>query len=69
MSKRSVALALLAAIACFGVGVGAARWLPSSAPEPARQPQIFIDPGRVQLLPDASLHVDLPRGFEDGGTR
>lgn len=30
-------------------------------------PRIVIDPDSIQLLPDASLRLDLPPGFDDGG--
>jgi hypothetical protein len=63
VSKRI--LYVLAAAACFAVGVGASRWF-APAPRPAPEPQILIDGRNVQLLPDASLHLELPRGFDGG---
>ncbi len=66
MSRRRIALGLLAGLACFGLGLGAARLLGrSAAPPPAVEPRIVLDPGSVSLLPDASLRLDL-RGFDAG---
>lgn len=31
------------------------------------EPRIALDPDRVQLLPDASLRIELPSGFGGGG--
>lgn len=33
----------------------------------AGEPKILFDPDSIQLLPDASLRLDLPPGFDDGG--
>ncbi len=66
MSNRSLGLGLLAALACFGVGVGAARLLGPTARDPRPEPQILFDPNSIKLLPDASLRLDLPRGFDGG---
>jgi hypothetical protein len=58
-------LYVLAAAACFAVGVGVSRWF-APAPRGVPEPQILIDGHNVQLLPDASLHLELPRGFDAG---
>jgi hypothetical protein len=61
-----MALGVLAGLGCFVLGLGAARFLgtaPASAPV---EPRIIIDPRSIQLLPDASLHLELPRGFDAG---
>jgi hypothetical protein len=31
-------------------------------------PTIFFDPSSIQLLPDASLHIEIPEGFDAGLT-
>lgn len=31
------------------------------------EPRIALDPDRVELLPDASLRIELPSGFGGGG--
>lgn len=81
MQKRWIALGIAAGAACFAGGVVAARYLggagapppaPSSTgvslfPADAGGPRIMIDPDKIELLPDASLRLDLPPGF-DGGT-
>jgi hypothetical protein len=65
MSARSLVLGLCAAALCIGAGVGASRWL--AAPPPRRPgPEIVLDPRSIQLLPDASLRLELPRGFDAG---
>jgi hypothetical protein len=66
MSRRAIALYLLAALACFALGLGASRWFGGQPLGKATEPQIFIDPRSIQLLPDASLHLELPRGFDGG---
>jgi hypothetical protein len=61
-----MALGVLAALGCFALGLGAARFL-GTAPAPAPvEPRIVLDPGSIRLLPDASLHLELPRGFDGG---
>jgi len=46
---------------------------PPSGPEdagaapPPGAPRIALDPARVELLPDASLRLELPSGFGGGG--
>jgi hypothetical protein len=64
-SKRALPLYLLAAAACFAVGIAASRWF-APAPRRAPEPQVLIDGRNVQLLPDASLHLELPPGFDAG---
>ncbi len=93
MSRRRVALAVLAGLTCFGLGVGATRilgWGPPASPTPAasdgdsaampllqmgpglrlmmptsegdggsKEPRILFDPDSINLLPDASLRLDL----------
>ncbi len=72
MRTRRFALALAAGLACFGLGVLSTKLLgPPAPPSPGGDdldggPSIFIDPATIQLLPDASLHLDLPRGFDGG---
>ena len=66
MSKRSVAIGLLAALGCFGLGLGAARWFGPAPRRAPQEPQIVFDPNAIRLLPDASLRLDLPRGFDAG---
>jgi hypothetical protein len=72
MSRRGAApwllalLALLAGLLCFALGLGAARFLvpaPQTAPV---EPRIVFDPASIDLLPDASLRLDLPPGFDAG---
>jgi hypothetical protein len=36
-----------------------------AAPPPA-EPRIVIDPSSIELLPDASLHLELPPAFDAG---
>ena len=69
MSRRRVALGLLAGLACFGLSLvrRASSGGLGRPGAPAAEPRIVLDPGSVVLLPDASLHLDL-RGF-DAGTR
>jgi hypothetical protein len=74
MQTRRLALAIAAGLACFAGGVVASRLFfgSPSAPPPAPPdggvslfptdaagPRIFIDPDSIQLLPDASLRLDL----------
>jgi hypothetical protein len=71
VNKRGVAIGLLAALVCFGLGVGAARLSGSTGATSARPPQILIDGRSVNLLPDASLQLDLRdlQRAADGGAR
>ena len=91
MKGRTFALALGAALACFGMGMAAERLsgrapapppapsqaepLSSSASSPrlslgldagSKDPKIVFDPDSIELLPDASLKLDLPPGFDGG---
>jgi hypothetical protein len=72
MRTRRLALAIAAGLACFGLGVLSTRLL---APAPPARPEVddadggpsfVIDPATIQLLPDASLRLTLPRGFDGG---
>jgi hypothetical protein len=82
MKRHRAALGLFAALGCFGAGIAAAQ-LFSAAPPPApnlgsppavpldaggKAPKILFDPDAIELLPDASLKLTLPPGF-DGGDR
>jgi hypothetical protein len=77
--RLRVALGILAGLGCFALGLGAARLLavapppvtmgdPEGVPQPPPvvAPRIVLDPGAIELLPDASLRLDLPRGFDSG---
>jgi hypothetical protein len=74
MTRRRLGLGILAGLVCFGLGVGAARLLgPAPAPpvegqraDAGPEPRIVIDPGSIDLLPDASLRLVLPPGFDAG---
>lgn len=78
MKPRTLILAAAAGFLVFAAGVGSARFFtsapaPSSAP-PAQtaavvSPKILFDPDSINLLPDASLRLHLPPGFDagDGG--
>jgi hypothetical protein len=82
MRRRWVVLGVVAGGACFAAGVGSARYLGASAPQPSAPdagpsvslfpadagagPRIVIDPDAIQLLPDASLRLELPPGFDAG---
>lgn len=81
MSRRKVLLGVAAGLLCFVAGVSAARFFGVSAPAevgradaggvslfPDAGPKILFDPDSIQLLPDASLRLDLPQPF-DGGER
>jgi hypothetical protein len=61
-----MAVGLLAGFGCFALGLGVARLLgPPRAPPPAPpEPRIVVDVGSLQLLPDASLRLDLPPDFD-----
>lgn len=79
---RTLILAGLALAAVFfGLGLAASGWMgpgspAASAPPPpppppaptsdAREPEVILDPSAVQLLPDASLKLELPPGFDAG---
>ncbi len=68
MTRRRLALAILAGFACFGAGVGAARFFAGGgreAPRPPVEPRVVIDPASIKLL-DASLRLDLPPDFDAG---
>lgn len=49
----------------------AASAIPPDVPEAslpdAGAPKIFFDPSSISLLPDASLHIELPEGWDAGG--
>jgi hypothetical protein len=68
MSRRGTALALMAGLLCFALGLGAARFLgPGPAPQTVPvEPRIVFDPASIDLLPDASLHLELPPSFDAG---
>jgi len=66
---RSTLVALggaIGVVACFGVGLAAARAL-GPAERPANEPTIVISSDQVHLLPDASLHLALPPHLLDAG--
>jgi hypothetical protein len=66
MSRRRIGFALLGGLACFALGLGAARFAGTGAPAraPVVEPRIVFDPASIELLPDASLRLELPRGFD-----
>ena len=79
MKRRWIGLGIAAGAACFGLGVlatrtrGEAREAPEGsgyvivAPADAGVvPRIVFDPASIQLLPDASLRLELPPGFDGG---
>jgi len=69
MQRPRMALGLVAGLACFTLGLLAARFLwtpPAPLPAPPPEPRIVFDPGSLDLLPDASLRLVLPRGFDAG---
>lgn len=72
MRARWIVLGVLAAAAFFGLGVLSARQAgpaPSAPPastEAGVAPRVMIDPDSIQLLPDASLRLELPPGFDAG---
>jgi hypothetical protein len=40
--------------------------VPDAALPDAGMPRIFFDPSSISLLPDASLHIELPEGWDAG---
>lgn len=68
MTRRSLLLALAGGVACFVLGVAASRMLTPAPPPAVRvvEPKIQIDPDAINLLPDASLRLELPKGFDAG---
>ena len=64
-TRLRIALGILAGLGCFALGLGAARFLGPASPPPV-EPRIVLDPGSIDLLPDASLHLELPPGFDAG---
>lgn len=82
MQKKWVVLGVAAGGLCFGLGVGSARFFGAASPpagpdagaafplfppsDAGAGPRIVIDPDSIQLLPDASLRLDLPPGFDAG---
>lgn len=82
MKLRTVLLALTGALLVFAAGVGSARFFVGEPPAPSASatvapspsltvvaPKIVFDPDAINLLPDASLRLHLPPGFDagDGG--
>ncbi len=65
MTRRPIVLALCGGLGCFALGLAAARLAGTAAPRPV-EPRIVFDPATLELLPDASLHLELPRGFDAG---
>lgn len=62
-----IVIGLGAGALCFGLGLGAARL---GAPPPRDrpvEPRIFIPEGSLELLPDASLRLELPPPPDAGG--
>ena len=68
MNRRRIALALAGGLACFALGLAAARLLGvvSPPPPPPVEPRIVFDPSKIKLLPDASLHLAPPHGWPAG---
>ena len=81
MKRSTVLLGLAAALACFGAGLAAGQRFvspPAAPPERSglrlelgqdageKTPKILFDPDAITLLPDASLKLDLPPGFDAG---
>jgi hypothetical protein len=76
MRRSTVLVGLAAAVACFGAGLAAGhRFLaaPKAAPPleieqdaGGKTPKLIFDPDSITLLPDASLRLDLPPGFDAG---
>jgi hypothetical protein len=76
---KRIGLALAAGALCFALGVAATRLLAGAPADPPAPPYVLVspadaglgprivfDPASVQLLPDASLRLDLPPGFDAG---
>jgi hypothetical protein len=68
-------LAVLVVVAAIAFALGS--WRPGQAPVSAAppdagitvtppEPRIVFDPASIGLLPDASLRLDLPEGFDAG---
>lgn len=71
MKRRWIVLAVAGGLACFALGIAASRLLaqapaPSARPPEPVAPRVLIDPDSINLLPDASLRLDLPPGFDAG---
>ncbi len=68
MSWKRIALAVAAGLLCFGAGVAATRLASQRAErhEAGGEPAVVIDAAAIQLLPDASLRLELPVGFDAG---
>ena len=72
MKRSTVLLGLAAALACFGAGLAAGqRFIAPPAALPGldageKTPKVLFDPDSITLLPDASLRLDLPPGFDAG---
>ncbi|UQA63289.1 hypothetical protein [Polyangium aurulentum] len=79
--RSRLALGVALAVVFFALGALSTRWLsapptaPTATPAPpdastgadAKNPVIVIDPGvTIDLLPDASLQLVLPPGFDAG---
>jgi hypothetical protein len=56
------------AIVSFALGAAAVRWWPTAPPPPTPADEggvrLVLDAGGIELLPDASLRLELPRGFD-----
>jgi hypothetical protein len=68
MSRRRVALAVLAGLTCFGLGVGATRilgWGPPASPTPAASDGDSAAMPFLQM--DAGLRLMMPTSEGDGG--
>ena len=66
MTGRRLFVGILAGLACFALGIGAARLMGPAPASPPAEPRIVFDPASIRLLPDASLRLDLPPGFDAG---
>jgi len=79
--RSRLALGVALAVVFFALGALSTRWLSAPPPPPtapptppdastgadARDPVIVIDPGvAIDLLPDASLRLVVPPGFDAG---
>jgi hypothetical protein len=67
MRRRGIVPAILAGLACFALGIGAARFFGAAPMAEPVVPRIVFDPASIRLLPDASLRLDLPPGLLDAG--